>query len=634
MRIAIVLLALGGSACGGPTTSDMGLDLGGDAGSLPTCSTHPATTAEFEDRFPTSGISVGGTSWPIRVGPTNGAAIADCDLDGLPDAFVFNWIGDGRLWHNDGDFHFSDVTAAAGFSIAFPNGGAFADLDDDGLPDLVVTLGIHGMVAPPGDGGAPLPNEVRVYRNRGGCRFEDVSVAWGFGPHPTAPALVTGTSLYDFNLDGRVDVVVTLNQDPAATPWFYVSQPDGTWRDEGATIFGTLGGSAWGTFPTDVDDDGRADLFVLFDGRMGPPAHFLRRLAAVAPPWFTEVQDALDTRYFGASADVASLMAGASADVDGDGLLDIYLGDLGPSHLYVHRSGQLVDRARELGAATPTLPDGSPTLSFGGSFADYDNDSWPDLAVVAGTDDGYFAPPNAFLLHNNGDGSFEDRTPLLGQMGPHAAHWMTASDLDRDGRADYWFGGLAMQPLILHNQVRAGHSLAVRLRGRTSNADGIGSKVTVQVGARRLVAEMYGGGAPWGYGEHRLLFGLGCADSASAIDVHWPDGYVQHENGPFAAATSDVVVEEPEWLRVEPTVVAPGAPSTITVRPAAADGTPLGSGHRVEVTMDPGGVALAVSDDGRGGYTATAQSSVPGIIGVTVRIDGTDMLAHPRVLVR
>ena len=62
--------------------------------------------------FGKTGITIGATSWKIKTGPMNGAALGDCDGDGLPDAFVFNWLGDGRLYRNRGGFRFEDVTAA------------------------------------------------------------------------------------------------------------------------------------------------------------------------------------------------------------------------------------------------------------------------------------------------------------------------------------------------------------------------------------------------------------------------------------------------------------------------------------------------------------------------------------------
>ena len=92
-------------------------------------------------------------------------------------------------------------------------------------------------------------------------------------------------------------------------------------------------------------------------------------------------------------------------------------------------------------------------------------------------------------------------------------------------------GGASGRPRLLRNRVQGGRSFAVRLRGRTSNAEGVGAKVTARVGSRVLVQEMQGGGSPWGYGEHRLVFGLGGAAGADSLEVRWPDGYVQRAPG-------------------------------------------------------------------------------------------------------
>jgi hypothetical protein len=587
----------------------------------------------FVDVFAASGVTLDASgAWPFpRMGSVNAAALSDCDADGLPDAFVFNWGGVGGLWRNRGGLRFEPLGALPGLERTAASAASFGDLDNDGRPDLVVSVGVEEFVRSQAAGRGPIQQELRVFRNQGNCRFEDVSAAWGFTPWQSAnSSMLAGVDLADVNLDGRLDLVTRRVLDADAPVRLYLSRPDGTWVESMREVFGDAPGGNWTNFFSDVDDDGLAELFLLFDENLGPPARYLHRVsAAAARPYAEEV---FDPRTFGPASHPSALMGAASGDVDGDGMLDLYLLDLGPQHLYTHRSGRR-DVAVEAGVDLAMLqPSEAPTVAFGASLADYDNDTWPDLAVAVGVTDGYYTPPTAFLRHNRRDGTFEDATPLLHQRGTFTSLWMTASDLDRDGRVDYWMGGAAEPPRILRNEVLGGRSLAVRLRGRTSNAEGVGAKVTVRVGARRLVQEMQGGGSPWGYGEHRLVFGLGGAAGAESVEVRWPDGYEQRTAA--VAAGAELVVEEPELLRVEPPVAAVGASVRVTVRPARPTGEPLGPGRRVEVTLDPGDVALAVTDDGAGRYTAATAGLAAGLYGFTVRIDGTALRAHPQALVR
>ena len=570
-------------------------------------------------------------AWSFQFGPANAAAIGDCDRDDLPDALVVSWDGPVTLWRNVGGLRFESIAPPPGLGGRVASAAAFGDLDNDGLPDLVLGLGLEEFVRSQRSGNGPVEQELRVYRNVGACRFEDVSAAWGFTPwRADHSSVIAGVDLADVNLDGRLDLLTRRVLDAEAPLRLYLSRPDGTWAEGMNDVFGPVPGANWTNFFTDLDDDGLADLFVIFDERIGPPARYLRRTAAFGARLYTE--ETFDPRIFAPEYNPASLMGAASADIDGDGWLDLYLLDLGPQHLYTHRSGRR-DVAAEAGVDLPMLmPSESPTVAFGASFADYDNDTWPDLAVAVGVTEGYYTPPTAFLRHNRGDGTFEDATALLHQEGTFTSLWMTASDLDRDGRVDYWMGGYAGPPRILRNEVAGGRSIAVRLRGRTANAEGVGAKVTARVGARTLVQEMQGGGSPFGYGEHRLVFGLGRADAADSLEVRWPDGYVQRTGRVAAGATA--VVEEPDLLRVEPGVAAVGGEARVVVRPARPTGEPFGPGHRVAVAMHPGGVALAVTDDGAGAYTAVARGLAAGLHGFTVTIDGAALRAHPLVLAR
>ncbi|MCS6850063.1 MAG: VCBS repeat-containing protein [Gemmataceae bacterium] len=124
---------------------------------------------------------------PGKVGPVFG----DFNHDGLPDLLVPQ-RGSVKLFRNDGQGRFTDVTARAGDLAQALDGAvaaAWGDIDNDGLLDVVI-------------GCLSSPN--RVFRNRGDGTFEDRTDALGLGQRSYATAALL---LVDLNADGALDFV-------------------------------------------------------------------------------------------------------------------------------------------------------------------------------------------------------------------------------------------------------------------------------------------------------------------------------------------------------------------------------------------------------------------------------------------
>jgi hypothetical protein len=87
---------------------------------------------------------------------------------------------------------------------------------------------------------------------------------------------------------------------------------------------------------------------------------------------------------------------------------------------------------------------------------------------------------------------------------------------------------LRRSPTILRNESPAeNHWLQLQLRGRTTNRDGIGTRVRVIAGDGSQVAEVHSGR---GYQSHfgsRLHFGLETHDRADRVEIHWLGGGVE-----------------------------------------------------------------------------------------------------------
>jgi hypothetical protein len=409
-----------------------------------------------------------------------GACAADYDNDGHADVYLTNF-GPNVLLHNNGDGTFADVTKVAGVgAMSLSTSCAFADIDNDGLLDLFVT----NYIDPEGNTKVCGDSQVRAY-----CR-PDV--------YKGAPNV-----LYRNNGDGTfVDV----------------TRAAGVYRTDGKGL---------GVVFADYDDDGRIDFFVANDLVLNFLFHNEGRGT------FREV---------GLAAGVAVASDGRAragmgtdwGDYDGDGRLDLVVTNFEMETHNLHRNmgnGLFADATLSSGIGTATLR----FLGFGVAFLDYDNDGSLDLAIANGhvldnTSHFQSASKHAqrkLLLRNDGKGRFVD---VAGSAGAGFAlervgRTLVAGDIDNDGDLDMLVTNNGQAANLLRNE---GGSLRgavlVKLVGRESNRDGIGSRVRVTVAGRSQVRDIKAGSSYLGQGDLRAHFGVGSAREIDRVEVRWPSG--------------------------------------------------------------------------------------------------------------
>jgi hypothetical protein len=256
-------------------------------------------------------------------------------------------------------------------------------------------------------------------------RWHDVAPALGVA----AFDLAGGAVMDDFDGDGLLDLVSS-SMHPCAPMKAFRNDGRGGFEDVAARwgLDSQLGGL--NLLQTDYDGDGRLDLLVLRGGWQGEHGRvrrsLLRNVLDGSGGGFVDVTSAA-----GLAVPAYPSQTAAWTDYDGDGDLDLYVGNEGngemvyPSQLFQSQGdGTFRDVALAAGVA-------SPGFAKGVAWGDYDGDGRPDLYVST-------IGPNR-LYRNRGDGTFQDVTAQAGVAEPSGrsfAAWFF--DFDNDADLDLW----------------------------------------------------------------------------------------------------------------------------------------------------------------------------------------------------
>jgi enediyne biosynthesis protein E4 len=247
----------------------------------------------------------------------------------------------------------------------------------------------------------------------------------------------------------------------------------------------------------------------------------------------------------------AANMGIALADVDGDGLPDLFVTHLvdeshtlwtqGPRGLFQDRTG------------AAGLMRASRSTGFGTALVDFDRDGWPDLALVNGgvrrnlgavdSDPFWSHYAQRNQLHTNvGNGKFRDISPSNPALCATPGLWrgLAVGDFDNDGAPDLLITQVGGPARLLRNVAPAlGHWPTVRANLPTLKRDAYGAEVTVRAGGKSYWRLLNPGHSYCSSSDPRLHFGLGASERYDGIDVRWPDGSVET----FPAGRADRRVE-------------------------------------------------------------------------------------------
>jgi hypothetical protein len=492
-----------------------------------------------------------------------GVAILDYNNDGLMDLFFVNgahlpemdkrdpryW---NRLYRNNGDGTFTDVTEKAGVQGAFFGMGvAAADYDNDGWVDLFVT-GVNGC---------------QLFHNNGNGTFTDVTAKAGFAE--THWKWATSAGWFDYDNDGLLDLFVTnyvkwsAATEPLCTvgkavtycsPDVFTGEPNMLFHNNGDGTFTDVSeksgiskyvGKGMGVAFADFNGDGFTDVFVSNDTYR----NFLFRNNGNGR--FDEVGVEMGVAYNQFGKSIAG-MGTDFKDVDNDGRPDIFVvgmvGDTFP--LFRNTGKDFEDITSESGIAAAT----GHVTGWGAGIADLDNDGWKDLfvacaAILDNSEEVSQLPsklPNV-ILRNTGHQRFVDVSTQAGSsfQVPGSHRGAAMGDLNNDGRMDVVVTNQHALPEVWMNRtVNSNHWLLVKLVGTRSNRDGLGARLKVTLADNSALYNH--ATTSTGYGassDPRVHFGLRGFDHANKLEIWWPSGV--HQTLTNVKGDQILVVHEP-----------------------------------------------------------------------------------------
>lgn len=513
-----------------------------------------------------------------------GVAVGDLSGNGLPDLYFISNMGPNRLFFNQGDYRFIDVTDEAGVAGTrrWSTAAALADINGNGLLDIYVT-----------NSGKLDDARNELFINNGDWTFTERAADFGLDD----PGFGIQAYFFDYDGDGLLDLFLINNEDEAISSFDLSNLQryerdflggDRLFRNEGgffrdvteeAGILSSIIGFALSAAISDLNRNGLPDIFVAND-------FFERDYIYMnnGNGTFTEVGG--DERVIRSMS--AASMGSDIADLNNNGWPDIYVSDMLPfmderiktvtlfedwgryqekvewgyghqftrNVLHLNQNGTHFKEVSRLTRTEPT------DWSWAVLLADFDHNGFNDILVTNGlvqdiTNVDYLGEisdqetmravirqegvdfqqlidliPSQkvrnVMFANNGSLNFEDITEAWGLGEPTFSSGAAWVDLTGNGALDLVISNVNQPSRIYRNRVLELHPerswLRVDLEGEGPNTQAIGAQLQV-----------WGGGQHW-FREHFLqrgfqssvepgfFVGLGELSRIDSLIVRWPDG--------------------------------------------------------------------------------------------------------------
>ncbi len=507
-----------------------------------------------------------------------GVASADFNNDGFEDIFFTGNMVQNKLYINNGDMTFEDVTEKSGISSSkWHTGVTTTDINNDGWLDIYINVSGNGK-----------EKRNLLYVNNKDLTFTESAMQYGLDDNGCSLQSV----FFDYDLDGDLDVYVA-NYPKAplsAGNDYYLSrmknlqyqESDHLYRNEGNGNFtdvsneaGILNyGLSLGVSVADYDNNGYDDIYISNDFNT-PDKLFLNQTNGTFKESIKETT--FQTALFGMGCD--------AADYNNDGWFDILQADMTPEnnrrakenmasmnaegfwstvksgfhYQYMYNALQLnrgLDANDVVKFSNTSRIAGIATTdwSWAPLLVDLDNDGWKDIFITNGIKkevnnrDFYHRlqkklknskdikgnifsempsePVKNRVFKNNKDLTFIEKSEDWGLNLKGFSHGAVYVDLDNDGDLDIVVNNTDMEAAIYRNNTDTNktHYLKFKFKGAKENKLGIGTKVTIHTKTEMQTQQLT---LTRGYQSSvapNLVFGLGDYSQIDSIAIRWPDG--------------------------------------------------------------------------------------------------------------
>ena len=515
-----------------------------------------------------------------------GVAAGDFNNDGLEDLFFTGNMVPNKLYINQGDFKFKDISDEAGIEgdDRWYSGVSLIDINKDGFLDIYIAVG-----------GENEPNNNVLYINNQDNTFTEKAEAYGIDDDGYS----MHSTFFDYDKDGDLDLYVA-NYPPTSfkAPVDYYKymienhedrDSDHLYRNDGDHFVDVTNesgisnfGLSLGVVASDFNNDGYPDVYISNDFN-APDFMYLNN----GDGTFTnDILNSLQqTSFFGMGVD--------ASDFNNDGWVDLFQLDmnaadnfrskanmssmnpevfyqsvaLGLHHQYMQNSLQL--NQGNLNNSSPAFSNvarwsgvSSTDWSWGGLFADFDNDGWKDLYVTNGirrdvNNKDFYNEHRAFfdkmendpnyknkeeevkllsylekmpseklsnyLFQNQQENGFENRNLEWGLDEKTFSNGVVYSDLDNDGDLDLVVNNLEDFASIYRNNNTNSNFIGFKLEGEDNQLP-VGARIHLKASGKYQMQELNLSRGYLSSVSPRVHFGLGTITELEEVIIEWPDG--------------------------------------------------------------------------------------------------------------